>query len=243
MFIFAVVILLNILAIWNLNIISPVALLKPIRRGMIFIRPTFKKMIVFVYNYYDLLFPICLFLSAGSISCRWIEVEQSFGANDSVLSRTIFTSTFIAAQVFEIKDEYVAVHVNFLHDDIRCLSNSDLILKACGIVLFCSCLILRVLFSKLRKFSRCPLRNDSSLDDSDTAQDIIINLTLVLAHILSVVLPSNRTPEQVEKIKLEAEKEGGQRLLLPEGESKAHIFSGIFYRTDYTVVFYFLLVA
>jgi hypothetical protein len=30
---------------------------------------------------------------------------------------------------------------------------------------------------------------------------------------------------------------------MPEGESKAHIFSGIFYKTDYTVVFYLLLVA
>jgi hypothetical protein len=208
-FLLSVLIVLNILAIWNLNLISPVALLKPIRRGMIFVRPTFRKMIVLVYNYYDLLFPICLFLSSGSISCRWIEIEQSYGANDSVLSRTIFTSTFIAAQVFEIKDEYLPVHVNFLHDDIRCLSNSDIILKACGVVLFVGCLILRVLFAKLRKFSRCPLRNDSSLDDTDTIQDIVINLSLVLAHLLSVVLPSNRTPEQVEKIKLEAEKQGG----------------------------------
>lgn len=154
----------------------------------------------FTFKFYDLIFPVCLIAASGTISCRWIEVEATTGENDAVLSRTVFESTFIAQQVFNLTDETVSEHVNFLHDEVRCLSNSDLMLKFFGIFLFISSLALRIVFSKLKRFSRNPLCYDSSLDSSDLVQEILINFSLAVIHILGVVLPSNRTQEQKDEI-------------------------------------------
>lgn len=237
----AVVVCLNIFAIWNADKVAWVALQKPTRRGKLFLKPLFKSMMQFTFKYYDLIFPICLILSTGSLSCRWVEVEASYGANDSVLSRTIFESSFIAAQVFEIRDETVPIHVNFLHDDVLCLSNNDIMMKIFGALLLVSSLFLRIVFSKLRRFSRNPLCYDSSLDGTDLFQEIIINFFLAWFHILQVVLPSNRTQAQVDQIREDYNSVGERRIIQAEGESKTHIFSGWFLKQDYTVTIYLLV--
>jgi hypothetical protein len=97
--------------------------------------------------------------------------------------------------VFEITDETIPIHVNFLHDEVLCLSNNDILLKISGVLLFISAIFLRMAFSKLRRFSRNPLCYDSSLDSTDLTQEIAINFFLALTSILQVVLPSNRTQE------------------------------------------------
>lgn len=239
--ILTVLVCLNILTIWNADLVSLVALQKPTKRGRVFLRPIFKVLMQLTFQYYDLIFPICLILSSGTISCRWIEIDASTGANKSVLSRTIFASTFIAAQVFNVKDETLPVHVNFLHDEVRCLSNNDLILKFLGVFLFISSLCLRVVFSKLRRFSRNPLCYDSSLDSSALIQEVLINFFLATTHILQVVLPSNRTQEQKDEIM--AEYYSDDRRVLLEGEDRSHIFSGIFLKQNYTICIYLAIFA
>lgn len=66
-----------------------------------------------------------------------------------------------------------------------------------------SSLILRYFFSKLRRFSKNPHCYDSCLDATDLTFEIITNLGLAASHVLSVVLPSNKTKEQ--KAELEAQ--------------------------------------
>jgi hypothetical protein len=141
--------------------------------------------------------------------------------------------------VFNIVDETVPIHVNFLHDEVRCLSNDDIRLKFLGFFLLIYGLFLRLIYSKLKKFSRNPLSYESSLDSSDFFQEIVLNGMLVLSHMISVVLPNNRTKEQVDKIVEDYNK----KFRVLKEESKAHLFSGVFRRADYTIVLYMLLVA
>jgi hypothetical protein len=178
-----------------------VALAKRVRRGQLSLRPTFRRVMEFIYSYYDLIFAFCIILGCGSLSCRWIEVANTSN-NASSLTRG-FTSDFFSAFEYETAEGTVPLHVNFLHDEIVCLSSRDIILKIFGFIMLISSLILRVVFSKLRRFSRNPLCFDSSLDSSDMAQEIIINLSLVITHMLSVVLPSNRTEAQKAQILLD----------------------------------------
>ena len=91
------VMLLNIVAIWNINLIGVLALKKPTRRGKVFMRTSFQTLMTITYKFFIVIFPISMIIGAGTLSCRWIDVATSSGDNDSVLSRAIFTSTFISA--------------------------------------------------------------------------------------------------------------------------------------------------
>ena len=92
--------------------------------------------------------------------------------------------------------------MNFLHDSVLCVSSTDILLKFLGVVIAVAALVLRFIFSKLKKFSRNPLYYDATLGNENFWFEIALNSYLTLSHILSVVLPSNKT--KLEKLEIKA---------------------------------------
>jgi hypothetical protein len=175
------------------------ALVKPTRKGKLFFRATFKLLIKLVYSYYDLIFAVTLILSCGAMSCRWIEVIATKGGVDNALAGS-FDFDVVDSFGAGIKVKYEPKHVNFLHDNMLCLNIYDIQLKFLGIVLIFSSLVLRYYFSKLRRFSKNPHCYDSCLDSTDVIQEVVVNLVLAISHVLSVVLPSNKTSKEKQDI-------------------------------------------
>lgn len=192
--------LVVLISIWNINHIKSIALAKATRRGRLFLRPSFKFFLKALYRNFDLIFSICVLLGCGNMSCRWSEIDEEGSGEASALLGS-FSSEFVSAIDVGISLNKNSYHVNFLHDDINCLSNNDLILKFTSIILLLCSFSLRFIFQKLKTIEKNKSKRDTCINNSPIVSDILITFSMAVIHIMTVVLPRNRTPEQVAELK------------------------------------------
>ena len=81
--------LFNVILIFKARSISSLACNKNIQGSNIFLRPFVIKLIRIFFNYYDIIFPVCLIIACGTASCRWVEVEQIGLEVDNVIKTAV----------------------------------------------------------------------------------------------------------------------------------------------------------
>lgn len=167
--------------------------LKTIKKNSLNLRSTLVKATTFIRIFsffitnYDIIFFIFNTISFNSFFCRTIQIEITDGVGEGGnYLDTGFSSAFLNATDRSLNTRIENLNVAFLNDSVECKSTKFYIILALGFFLLILNVLLKIISSRLMKFTPSPDIFSCKYNNSDLILDMVISIILVFRTLIIV---------------------------------------------------------